>query len=78
MGALEENYQDLLLFQLRPRIRPLYAAHLYGGREVISLILPWEHWRKTIKTFVPITRQRIRPLYAAHLYGGREVISLIV
>ncbi len=32
MGALEENYQDLLLFQLRPRIRPLYAASVWRER----------------------------------------------
>jgi hypothetical protein len=78
MGALEENYQDLLLFQLRPRILPLYAASVWCGRKVISLIVPWERWRKTIKTFVPNNVQEFGSLYVASVWCGREVISLIV
>ncbi len=116
MGALEENYQDLPLFQLRQEFG-LCMRHIcmVGEREVISLIVPWERRMKTIKTFVPITSKNLASvcgtsvwwergdlpdspmgaleenyqdscpnylqefgLCMRHLYGEREVISLIV
>jgi hypothetical protein len=70
MGELEENYQDFCPNYVQEF--GLCMRHLYGEREVISLIVPWESWRKTIKTFVPITRPRIRPLYAASVWWGER------